>query len=179
MFNRNRKLAKKAKLVKLIGMDVDGVLTAGEIIILNDGEELKIWNVKDRLGFHLVRQVEGIKFAWISGRASLEVTARAKELGIEALYQGCKDKSGVYEEILKNFNLKPEETAFIGDDLIDIPILQRVGLAVCPQDAPAEVKKEVDYIAAVSGGKGVLREVVELILKSQGIWDKATAEYYS
>ncbi len=172
-------LEEKAKLIKLIAMDVDGVLTAGEIILLANGEELKIWNVKDRLGFHLARQVEGIKFAWITGRASAEVIARAKELSIEVVYQGCSKKLVVYEEILRRFSLRPEEVVFVGDDLIDIPVLRRVGLSICPLDAPEEVKKEVDYITSVPGGRGVIREVIELVLKSQKLWDQATMDYFN
>jgi 3-deoxy-D-manno-octulosonate 8-phosphate phosphatase (KDO 8-P phosphatase) len=174
----NRKLEALAKKIKLIGMDIDGVLTGGEIIVLDSNEEIKIWNVKDRFGFHLMhRSGANIPFAWITGRESKQVSDRAKEIGIQALYQNCMSKQKAMQEILSRFNLKPEEAAFLGDDLVDVPVLRFVGLSVCPADAPEEVKKEVDYISPYPGGKGVLREVVELVLKSQGFWEKATEGY--
>lgn len=172
------RLTAKAKKIKMIVMDVDGVLTGGEILIFDSGGEIKIWNVKDRLAFHLVhRSGSGIKLAWITGRSSQQVADRAKEIGIDEFYQGVMEKKTAYEEILRNNKLKPEETVFIGDDLIDIPVLKLAGLSVCPKDAPEEVKKAVDYISPLAGGKGVLREVVELVLKTRGFWKAAVKGY--
>ena len=137
-----KKLLIKAKKIKLIAMDVDGVLTAGEIIVLDSGGEIKIWNVKDRLAFHLIRRSKAdIKLAWITGRASKQVADRAAEIGIDEFYQDCMDKKTAMEEILNKHSIKPEEAVFIGDDLIDIPVLRMVGIGVCPCDAPDEVKK--------------------------------------
>jgi len=172
------KLLSKLNKIKLIAMDVDGVLTNGEIIIFDSGAETKIWNVKDRLGFHLVqRSGADIKLAWITGRASKQVADRAREIGIDEFYQGCMRKRPAMEMILKKYSLKPEQAVFIGDDLIDIPVLKMVGLGVCPKDAPEEVKKEADYISPHAGGKGVLREIVEAVLKARGFWKAAVKGY--
>ncbi|HBU68848.1 MAG TPA: hypothetical protein DEE98_00515 [Elusimicrobia bacterium] len=171
-------IAKKAGKIKLIAMDVDGVMTGGEIIVFDSGEELKIWNVKDRLGFHLVRLSGApIKFAWITGRVSKQVSDRAREIGIEKLYQGCSNKREALKETMEEFGVKSEETVFIGDDLIDIPALREAGFAISPSDAPAEVRKEADYITKSIGGRGVIREVIEIVLKSQGLWAKAVSKY--
>lgn len=171
-------IGAKAKKIKLIAMDIDGVLTGGEIIVLDSQEEVKIWNVKDRFAFHLVhRSGIDIKFAWITGRQSKQVSDRAKEINIEALYQNCMKKKAALHEIAQRFGLTAEQVAFIGDDLVDIPPLRYAGLAVCPADAPVEVKKEADFVTEARGGRGVLREVVETVLKSQGLWQKATAGY--
>jgi len=172
------KLISKAKKIKLIAMDVDGVLTGGEILIFDSGGEIKIWNVKDRLAFHLVqRSGADIKFAWITGRSSRQVSDRAKEIGIDEFYQGCMHKRKAMDEILKKHSLKPDQAVYIGDDLIDIPVLKVAGLSVCPNDAPEEVKKEVDYVSPLAGGRGVLREIVEAVLKARGLWKAAVKVY--
>ena len=170
-----RSLAKK---IKLIAMDVDGVLTGGEIMILEPGRELKIWNVKDGFGFHLARlSGAGIRFAWITGGESGQVTDRSKALEIDMVCQGCMRKKEAIEEIAKKMNVTLEETLFIGDDLLDVPAFRSVGFSICPADAPVEVKREVDYISKIPGGRGVVREVVEIVLKSRGLWEKATEPY--
>jgi len=167
-----------AKKIKLIAMDIDGVLTGGEIIVLDSGKELKIWNVKDGFGFHLAKlSGAGIKLAWITGGQSEQIENRAKMLEIDFLYQGCFRKKEAISEIANKLNISPEETLFIGDDLLDVPAFRYAGFSICPKDAPQEVKKEVDYISEIPGGKGVVREVVEIVLKSRGLWDKATEPY--
>lgn len=174
----NKKILEKAKKIKLIGMDIDGVLTGGEIVVLNSGEEVKFWNAKDRFGFALARKSGGgLKFVWITGRESKEVENQAKEIGVDRIYQNCYDKLSAYREIVKNFSLHPAEIAYIGDDLMDLPILKRVGLSVCPNDAPEELKKIVDHISFYPGGKGVFRETIEIILKAKGLWRKTINEY--
>jgi len=175
----DRKMDAKAKKIRMIGMDIDGVLTPGDIVIMESGEEIKSWSVKDRLGFSLARRAGNLKFAWISGRRCRQVEERAKELKIEAVSLKKMDKFEAFRDILKRFKLKEENFAYIGDDLIDIPVLRRAGLSFCPKDAPKEVKQMADYVTKAEGGKGVLREVVELILKSQGKWERATREYCS
>jgi len=174
----SKNILTKAKKIKLIAMDVDGVLTGGEIIIFDSGGEIKVWNVKDRLAFHLVRRSgAGIKLAWITGRASQQVSDRAKEIGIDEFYQDCMHKKDAILEILAKHNIKPEEALFIGDDLIDIPVFRIVGLSVCPSDAPGEVKKEADYVSPLPGGKGIFREAAELALKARGFWKAAVKGY--
>lgn len=167
----------KAKNIEMIGMDIDGVLTPGDIVIMESGEEIKSWNVKDRLGFNLARHAGSLRFAWISGRGCKQVEETAKDLKIEAIRLKRMDKSEALEEILQEFKLKTENFAYIGDDLVDIPVLKKAGLSFCPKDAPEEVKQVVDYVTQTEGGRGVLREVVELILKLQGKWEKAIREY--
>jgi 3-deoxy-D-manno-octulosonate 8-phosphate phosphatase (KDO 8-P phosphatase) len=168
----------KAEKIKLIAMDVDGVLTGGEIIVLSSGEEVKIWSVKDGFAFHYAkRNNTGLKFAWITGRNSKQVSDRAKESKIDFLYQGCMSKLIAVNEIARKMNISLNQIAYIGDDLVDIPVLKRAGLSFCPADAPLEVKKAAYVISKTKGGKGILKEVVDIVLKSQGLWNKAVGEY--
>lgn len=161
-------------------MDVDGVLTSGEIIMLESGEEIKIWNVKDGFAFDLIRfSGADLKVVWITGRQSTQVKQRADDMGVDMLYQDCMEKKTALLEAAGKYNLKPEEIAYIGDDIVDIPPIRLAGLSVCPSDAPSEVKKEVDFISSLSGGRGVFREVVEIVLKSRGFWKKAVSKYIS
>jgi len=173
------RIKAKAKNIKMIGMDIDGVLTPGDIVVMESGEEIKSWNVKDRLGFNLARRAGNLKFAWISGRGCKQVEQRAKELKIESVNLKRMDKCKALKEILRKFKLRAENFAYIGDDLVDIPVLKKAGLSFCPKDAPEEVKQVVDYVSKVEGGRGVLREVIELILKLQGKWEEVTREYFS
>jgi 3-deoxy-D-manno-octulosonate 8-phosphate phosphatase (KDO 8-P phosphatase) len=167
------RLNKKAKNIKLIACDVDGVLTRGEIIILNCGEEVKIWNVKDGLGYHeLTKVFPRIKTAWITGRESEQVKRRAESLGVDYLVQNCVCKKAAFDAILKESGIKASETVYIGDDIVDIPVLKLAGLPVCPQDAVQEVKKHADMVSAFKGGEGVVRDVIELVLKAKGEWKK-------
>ena len=173
-----KEILNKAKKIKLLATDVDGVLTDGKIVILNSGEELKFWNVYDRFAFTLLRNYSpGIKIAWITGRTSPQVVARAHEVGVNYLYQKCMDKMTAVTEILKKENLSVNEIAFIGDDLVDLPVLLRCGFSACPKNAPREVRKAVDYITNAESGKGVFREITEIIFKSQGLWKKVLKKY--
>jgi 3-deoxy-D-manno-octulosonate 8-phosphate phosphatase, YrbI family len=139
----SRSLVARARKIKLIAMDVDGVLTAGQIIVFDSGEELKIWNVKDGMGIYLAKRAgAGIKFAWITGRSSKQVVDRAKEMGIDTLYQGCMKKKDAFEKILGELGFTPEEALFLGDDLVDVPVFREAGIAICPKDAPDEVKRK-------------------------------------
>ncbi|OQA91535.1 MAG: 3-deoxy-D-manno-octulosonate 8-phosphate phosphatase KdsC [Elusimicrobia bacterium ADurb.Bin231] len=174
-----KKAAQKAKKIKLIATDIDGVLTDGKIIILESGEEIKEWDTCDRLAFTILRNHgKHLKIAWITGRKSKQVAARAREVGVHYLYQRCMNKLVAVKEIMNKENIKLDEVAFIGDDLLDLPVLSRCGFAVCPSNAVSEVKEAVDYIAKAAGGRGVFREVVELIFKSQGLW-KTVIQHYS
>jgi len=167
-----------AKEIKLIASDIDGVLTAGEIIILHSGEEIKIWDVRDRYAFSAAKKADsGIKFAWITGRKSKQVQLRAKEIGIDFLYQECMNKKEALIEICSKLKILPTNVLYIGDDIVDLPALRFAGIAVAPADAFAEVKKQADIVTKKAGGKGVLREVVDIVLRAQGLWHKANAEY--
>lgn len=169
---------RKARKIRLIAMDIDGVLTNGDIIVRESGEEVKIWNVRDRIAFYFADKISsGLKFAWITGRGSRQVEQRAAEIKIDALYQNCMRKKDALHDLMKKYSLSSKEIAFIGDDLIDIPVLKMVGLSMCPHDAAGEVCGRVDIISAFSGGKGVLREMVEIVLKSKGMWIRLVKEY--
>jgi len=170
-------LAKRIKAVKLLILDVDGVMTDGGIIYDDDGRELKVFDVKDGHGIKLLMRA-GIGVAIITGRESKVVYHRAKNLGIDMVYQGAKDKVGAFEDILKNRQLSLEEAAYMGDELVDIPLLRRVGFAAAVKDAVEDVKKHVDYVTVKNGGSGAVRELCELILKVQGKWDTVTAAYF-
>ncbi len=168
-----KQLLTAGSKVKLIATDIDGVLTAGEIIVLENGEEIKIWNVKDRQGLSLLRKnLPDIKVAWITGRKSKQVELRAKEQKIDFLIQECKDKVKALLNIANKLGISFSEIAYIGDDIIDLGVLKRAGFSVCPKDAVFEAKKFVKYVSAYNGGKGVFREVCEIILKSKKMWDE-------
>ena len=160
----------KAKRIRSLILDVDGVMTNGEIIYSNKNEELKLFNVRDGLGIRMLIH-EGIKVILISGRKSRAVDLRAEDLGIKEVYQGVRNKVEIFEEILQKHKITPDQVGFIGDDLVDIPLLFRVGFAVAVADAVEEVKKVVHYVTRNPGGKGAVREICDLILKSQGKWE--------
>ncbi len=169
-------MIQRIKPVKLLIMDVDGVMTDGSVIYNDKGEETKIFNVRDGHGIKMLQRA-GIKAALITARLSECVKHRARNLGIELVYQGAVDKAKAFEDLLEKEGLKPEETAYMGDDVVDIPVLKRAGLAIGVSDAVDEVRELVHYITIKPGGKGAVREVVELILKAQGKWDEAVRRY--
>jgi 3-deoxy-D-manno-octulosonate 8-phosphate phosphatase (KDO 8-P phosphatase) len=171
-----RPAASKLKKIKLIALDVDGVMTDGGIIIGSDGTEYKRFDVKDGSGIALARHV-GKKIAVISGRYSKVIELRAAELKIDAVYQHVIVKMEAYEELKEKFGLKDEEICFIGDEIIDMPVMEKCGFSSAPADAVAEAKKSADYICVSKGGCGCVRETIELVLKAQGLWDKAIARY--
>ncbi|MBN1780256.1 HAD-IIIA family hydrolase [bacterium] len=160
--------------IRLILMDVDGVLTDGKLIFGNQGEELKSFSIVDGLGIHLARQA-GLKVGIITGRRSDIVSKRARELKMDVVMQGCFHKLPAYLEILKTFNLNDGQVCYIGDDLLDMDILSRAGLAVSPVNARPEIKAVSDFSTAERGGEGAVRKVIELILKQQGKWELAVA----
>ncbi len=161
----------KARQVKMLAMDVDGVLTDGRIIIGNGDGEFKSFNVLDGEGIVLARSA-GLKIALISGRFSRATEKRAQELFIDDVYQGVNKKEEAYEELLKKYELTDAKVAYIGDDLLDLSIMKRVGLAVSVPNACEEIKKSAVYVTCFPGGHGAVREIVEFILKSQGKWEK-------
>ncbi len=159
-------LDAKASKIQLLVLDVDGVLTNGEIIYTSSGEELKIFNVKDGLGLVLASQ-NGLITAIITGRISPMVEQRAEELRIRHVYQNIKDKTQVLEELAAHYQLSFEEICYIGDDLPDLPALNRVGLACCPSDAVLQVKEVCDWISTYEGGRGAVRELADLLIEAK------------
>lgn len=157
---------EKLANIKMLALDVDGVLTTGELIYNKDGEYLKQFNAKDGLGIKLLLQ-KGIIVAIITARKSKIVDYRMKELGIRFVFQGVEDKIDLLENLTAQFTLYWENIAYIGDDLTDLPALKKVGFAACPADAVDDVIAECTYITKREGGKGAVREVADMILKAQ------------
>jgi len=170
-------MEEKLKKIKLLILDVDGVLTDGRIIFDSNGVESKFFNVKDGHGIKMVQR-SGIEVGIISGRESQVVYNRAVELGIGQVYQKSLDKLVPYRQMLEATGLTDEQVAFMGDDVIDIPLLKRVGFAAAPADAVDEVFPFAHFVAKNRGGWGAVREVCDLILKAQGSWDTITSRYY-
>ncbi len=161
----------------MVIMDVDGVLTDGKIILDSNGVESKAFYVQDGSAITYLHRA-GIKTAIISGRNSKVVELRAKELSIDDVYLGIHRKLDAYEKILQKHKINNNEICYIGDDLIDLPILEKVGFSVAVPNAPIEVKERVSYITDAPGGYGAIREVTEKILKSQNKWKTITSRYY-
>lgn len=164
---------ERAKKITLLMMDVDGVLTDGRILYGNYGDELQSFNVKDGMGMWLWHEA-GMQSVVLSGRRSAMVTRRSKEMQVSRVHQAVKDKKKTYLSIIKEMGKLEEEVCYMGDDLLDIPVLQRAGLAVTVADAVAEVRSQAHYITQHSGGSGAVREVVDLLLKATGQWEKVT-----
>lgn len=158
-------------------LDVDGVLTDSSIIYDGNGQEIKVFNVRDGASIKWLERA-GIEVAILSGRNSKPVLVRAKELGIEKVIQSALDKLSAFEKFLAETGYHPEELAFMGDDLHDLAVLRRVGFSACPRDAVLEVRNAVDYVCKAEGGKGAVRELAELILKAQKKWKGITKRYY-
>lgn len=167
---------QKAGKIKLLITDVDGVLTDGGIIYDNSGVEYKRFNVKDGLIVAHLRK-NGIMVGAITGRNSKVVENRCEELHFDFHYHGIKDKSQKLLEVLEVLEINLEEVAYIGDDLIDLPILKKVGFSACPADALPYVSEHVDFVSSLQGGQGVFREVADLILQSKGILSSIINKY--
>ena len=161
-------IIEKAKRIKLLVLDVDGVLTEGSIIYDCKGRELKIFNVKDGLGIFFLAQA-GIDSAILTAKYSKVIRRRAKDMRIKDIFWGYP-KEGVFKKILDKYKLDYQDICFIGDDLIDIEVAKKVGLSVAVQDASDGLKKVVHLVTRNRGGRGAVREVVELIMKSKGLW---------
>lgn len=155
---------KKTKTIKLIILDVDGVLTDGRIIYDSQGNEYKIFNVQDGYGIELLKK-KGIVVAFVSGRSSTVVEKRAHDLGVEDVYQGVNDKNKVLRELLIKYKLDSKEVCAVGDDILDVSLMKKVGLPVAVNNARPEVKKIAKYVTDARGGEGAVREVAEMILK--------------
>jgi 3-deoxy-D-manno-octulosonate 8-phosphate phosphatase (KDO 8-P phosphatase) len=169
-------LQEKIKPVRVLILDVDGVLTNGEIIVDDAGRETKHFNARDGHGLRMLMRYE-VEVVLLTGRTSQVVTHRALDLDINEVYQGVWNKLDVFEEILRKKNIRPAETAFVGDDVVDVPVLRRVGFSATVADASADVKNVVDYVTELNGGGGAVREICELILKAKGKWPEVAARY--
>jgi len=167
----------KAGKIQWLVMDIDGVLSDGTVFVGGDVEEIKGFNVKDGHGIKLWQR-SGKGTAVITGRASTAVKKRCEELGIEHVYQGAKMKSEVFQKFLNDTEANPEEVCFIGDDLVDIPVFRKVGMAVAVADATEDTLNEAHFVTELSGGKGAVREITDYLLKIQGNWEKVTERYF-
>jgi 3-deoxy-D-manno-octulosonate 8-phosphate phosphatase (KDO 8-P phosphatase) len=168
---------KRAKKIRLFLMDVDGTLTQGGVCLLSvpgqeRAEELKIFDSHDGVGLKLAH-IMGIKTGFITGRGSSAVAQRAREVAADFLYQRQSTKTAAYEECIAKANVREDEVAYMGDDLPDMPLLKRAGLALAPANAANEVKAVCHFVTKARGGEGAAREAVELILKAQGRWEEA------
>lgn len=164
------------KKIKLIILDVDGVLTDGKIIITNDGNEIKNFNIKDGLGIILLQKI-GIKISIITGKSSCIVNDRFLKLGIQEIFQGQYNKSKIFNILKKKHKLLKEEIAYIGDDLPDLSPIKKSGFSFCPKNSEKQIKKNVNYICKNFGGEGVIREVCNIILISKDVFPKILNNY--
>jgi 3-deoxy-D-manno-octulosonate 8-phosphate phosphatase (KDO 8-P phosphatase) len=171
----SKDLKKRIQKVKLLICDVDGVLTNGDIIVNHEGHETKTFDVQDGYGIVLLKKL-GYHTAILSARFSHAVEFRGKDLKVDQICQNAYPKLPVYEQILKELNLKDDQVCFIADDLPDLGVFKRVGLAVAVNNAHAEIKKRAHYITKRTGGRGAVREAIELILKEKGEWNKFLKE---
>ncbi|MEZ0323637.1 MAG: HAD-IIIA family hydrolase [Hydrogenothermaceae bacterium] len=169
-------MEKKVRKIRWAFFDVDGVLTDGKIILDGNGNEIKNFNVKDGIGIYMLRLAD-IKTGIISGRNSKAVEKRAQELKIDIVIQGSYDKLKDYKKLKEEYNFSDEEVMFMGDDIVDLPILTKVGFAVTVPNAPQEVKEICHYITKSRGGFGAVREVCDLILKIQGKYQEIIGSY--
>jgi len=172
----DRSLSEKLKMVVLLVLDVDGVLTDGKIIVDDLGNESKNFNVRDGHGLKLLMR-SGVDIVFLTGRESRVVKHRADELGIRDVYQGVKDKAKVLGEILVTKGLSGECVAYVGDDIVDIPVFRMVGFSATVADALDYVKAESDYVTGKEGGNGAVREICEMILTAREKWGDVTSRY--
>jgi len=167
----------KLEAVRLLALDVDGVLTDGSILLVG-GEEIKRFDASDGLGIRLLLHA-GILVAWISGRESTCVERRARELGVTRLYQGARNKSVVLADLMASYALAQSNIAYMGDDLNDIPAYSIAGVKFAPANAVMEIKTLADFVTERPGGSGAVREVCDVILKAKNVWTEAVTAYLS
>jgi 3-deoxy-D-manno-octulosonate 8-phosphate phosphatase (KDO 8-P phosphatase) len=167
---------ERARKIKLLIFDVDGVLTDGRLILGDDGLEYKAFNSHDGLGMKLLK-ASGVDMAIITGRTSNVVTKRAENTGISYFYQGVEDKLVAFLDLLQQTGLAPEQCAFMGDDVVDLPPMRRCGLAVTVPASPPLVKQHAHFVTVREAGRGAAREVCELIMQAQGTYDAQMAQY--
>jgi len=169
-------LLEKLKHIQLLLLDVDGVLTDGSIIYNDDGSETKIFNARDGFGLKLVMSA-GIKVGIVTGRSSQALRHRCDNLGIDLLFDGVGDKALMLEEIVAQTGIDTEQTAFVGDDLPDLPIMKNAGLSIAVADAHEIVRQKADWTTLAQGGQGAVREVCEALLTARGVWEEITARF--
>lgn len=169
-------ILEKARKIRLVIFDVDGVLTDGSLYLADSGEEIKAFNSHDGHGIKMLR-ASGVKIAIITGRESRCVELKAKDLGVTLVYQGAKNKLPVFEALLEKLELDASACAYVGDDLIDLPVMLRCGFAVCVPAAPALVKKHAHYVTRLEGGRGAAREICEIVMRAQDTLDGLLAAY--
>ncbi|MBT1071026.1 KdsC family phosphatase [Pelotalea chapellei] len=166
----------KLKDICLLLVDVDGVMTDGRIIYDGNGLESKFFNVKDGHGIKMLQR-HGVEIGIITGRTSIVVDIRARELGISIVYQGALKKLECYNEIKLKTGLSDDQIAYIGDDIVDVPVMRRVAFSASPSDGLQEVRNLADYVTSCAGGKGAVREVCDMIIKARGGWEEVVARY--
>ena len=173
---RPRGAQARARQIRLLVLDVDGVLTDGRMVLSERGDELKAFHTHDGMGINLARRA-GIAVALVTGEKSTIAQARGAKLEVEDVVLGARRKGDVLAELMAKHGVRREETAFMGDDLLDLPALQRAGLAVAPANAVAEVRRAAHVVTRAAGGAGAVRECVELILRAQGRWNEAVRAF--
>jgi 3-deoxy-D-manno-octulosonate 8-phosphate phosphatase (KDO 8-P phosphatase) len=166
----------KASRIRLLLFDVDGVLTTGEVVMHADGSESKGFHIRDGAGI-VWAQRAGLTVGLLSARSSGATAHRAAQLAVRIVEQGVKSKLAAYERIIRDARVADAEVAYMGDDLLDLQVLARVGLSAAPADAAAEVRARVDWVSTASGGRGAVRELVELVLKAQQRWDDVLRQH--
>jgi len=169
-------LIARAQKIKLVAFDVDGVMTDGTLFLADDGQEYKGFNSLDGHGLKMLKG-SGVELAIITGRDSRVVEHRARNLGIEIVHQGAHDKLAVYEALCRKLNLDCEATAYMGDDVVDLPVMRRAGLAITVPAAPELVKAYSHYTTTREAGHGAVREACEFLMRAQGTLDAALAPY--
>ena len=171
-----REIGERAKRIRLLLLDVDGVLTDGRIIYGSGGMEVLVFHVRDGLAVKSA-QASGIMVGLLSGRKSEALLRRAEELHVTEVHAGVENKMGVYRQLLLRYQLGDREVAYMGDDLPDLPVLQQAGLAIVVADAPAEVRSVAHVVTSLPGGRGAVREAVEWLLRSRGVWGRVCADF--
>jgi 3-deoxy-D-manno-octulosonate 8-phosphate phosphatase (KDO 8-P phosphatase) len=171
-----QKVMELARHIRLAIFDVDGILTTGTLLYHSDGTESKKFHVHDGAGLRLLLK-SGVDIAIITARTSSAVTKRMQDLDIQHVYQGCSDKVIAYEELKKKLNLNDNQIAYMGDDLPDLPVLRRVGLAITVPGAPQIIQQHTAWVTTAKGGKGAAREVCELIMQAQGSYNTTIQSY--
>lgn len=169
-------LPENAARIRLLLFDVDGVLTDGAVVVHPDGSESKRFHIRDGAGIVLAQRA-GIGVGLLSARTSAATAHRAAQLGVKTVVQGARDKVEAYERILADAGLADADVAYMGDDLLDLPVLARAGLSAAPADAAADVLGQVHWVSALNGGQGAARELIEIVLRAQGRWEAAVKEY--